>query len=117
MKGVLGAFFAQVVIITYKATAGGVRTPATAPLPVPLPASYTGAALIYGGLSILPAALAPVTTLVAWGLVVATLLNVFPLAPKAPSVTAASKATGSLGAVGSTTTTGLAPAVPKIPSL
>ncbi|MGP8204604.1 MAG: hypothetical protein ACLQVK_00880 [Acidimicrobiales bacterium] len=81
MTGLLGAFFAQVAIITYRAVSGGgVSTPTQAPLPLPLPAEYTAAALIYGALAIAPASLAPIPGLIGWGLVVANLLKL-PIAP------------------------------------
>ena len=85
MKGLLGAFFAQVIIITYRSVAGGgIATPRTAPLPVPLPSEYTAAALIYGVLAIMPDSLAPVPALIGWGLVVTNVLGLFPLKPKEP---------------------------------
>lgn len=80
MKLLLAAFFAQVGIITYKAVSGGVKTPTTAPIPLPLPSHYTAAALIYGGLAVLPDSLGSVPGLVGWGLVVANLLGA-PLTP------------------------------------
>jgi hypothetical protein len=85
MKGLLGAFFAQVVIITYRSVHGGVKTPTTAPLPAPLPARYVAAAGVYGALAIVPSSLAPVASLVGWGLVVANLLGA-PLTATKPAV-------------------------------
>lgn len=78
MKGLLGAFFAQVVIITYRSmSSNGIKTGkgGTAPIPAPLPSRYVAAAVVYGGLALAPSSMAPVTTLVGWGLVVANLLG------------------------------------------
>lgn len=102
MKGLLAAFFAQVVIITYRSTVSGtsytLKTPTTAPLPLPLPADYTAAALVYGGLAVLPNSLGPVPALLGWGFVVANLLNLGLTSSKkpvtkAPSVTKAAAPT------------------------
>lgn len=84
MKGLLAAFFAQVAIITYRSVSGGVKVPTRAPLPLPLPAEFTAAGLIYGALAVLPASLAPVPALVGWGLVIANLFDLWPSAGTAP---------------------------------
>jgi hypothetical protein len=78
MSSLLGAFFVEVALITYRSvTQGGVKTPKAAPLRAPLPSLYTSAIFIYGGLAVLPKSLAPVPALVGWGFVVATFLNLF----------------------------------------
>ncbi len=75
----LAAFVAEIALITYR----GFRTPG--PLGrMPLPANYTGAILVYGSLGLLGRPKAePVAAAVAWGFVVATLLNLW--TPKSPA--------------------------------
>ena len=81
MTGVLSAFFAQVVIITYRGVKGGTSGPIKG---LPLPADYVGATIIYGALGLLGGTqAAPVATLAGWGLVVATLVNLW--TPKNPT--------------------------------
>lgn len=78
MSGLLGAFFVEVALITYRSVSqGGVKVPDTAPIPAPLPSWYTSAILVYGGLAVLPRSFAPIPALVGWGFVVATFLNLF----------------------------------------
>jgi hypothetical protein len=75
---IFGAFLAEVVLITYRAVrSNGITTPATAPLPLPLPSEYLSAVFIYGGLGLVGGKAAPVAGLVGWGFVVATALNLF----------------------------------------
>lgn len=91
MRGLLGAFFAEVGLITYRSVKrGGVSVRETAPLPMPLPSEYTSAVLVYGALTFLPKASAPVPSLIGWGLVLATLLNLWEPGGKVkPSTTVA----------------------------
>ena len=78
MKTLLAAFLAEVGLITYRSVrSGGVKTPDTAPIPVPLPSLYTSAILVYGTLSLAPSSLAPVAGLVGWGFVMETFLNLY----------------------------------------
>ena len=78
MNTLLAAFFVEVGLITYRSVSqGGTKIPTAAPIPAPLPSLYTSAILVYGGLALLPNALAPVPALIGWGFVVATFLNVF----------------------------------------
>ena len=78
MKGLLAAFFVEVALVTYRSVSqGGVKVPTTAPIPAPLPSLYTSAIVLYGGLSLLPSALAPLPGLIGWGVVVATWLNLY----------------------------------------
>jgi len=78
VSGLLGAFFVEVALVTYRSvTQGGVKVPKTAPIPAPLPSLYTSAIIVYGGLALLPKSLAPVPALVGWGFVVATFLNLY----------------------------------------
>lgn len=82
MGGLLSAWFAEMVLITYrgvkKGTTGG-------PIHgLPLPADYVGATIVFGALGLLGnTQAAPVATLAGWGLVVATLLNLW--TPKTPT--------------------------------
>ena len=78
----MGAFIFEVGLITYRAVTQGQvvsrkGSKSTAPLPAPLPSTYTSAILVYGTLGLLPKSLAPVPALVGWGFVVATFLNVY----------------------------------------
>ncbi len=77
--GLLGAFIAEVALITYRGFAD-----VTGPLGhLPLPANYTGAVLVYGTLGLAAKTkAAPVATALGWGFVVATLLNLW--TPKEP---------------------------------
>ena len=77
MKGLLGAFFVASAIVTYREVSGGIRTPADAPIPLPLPSTYTAPILVYGGLALLPSSLGPIPGMVGWGLVVAMVLNLW----------------------------------------
>jgi hypothetical protein len=78
VKGLLAAFFVEVALVTYRSVSqGGVKVPATAPIPAPLPSLYTSAIVLYGGLSLLPSALAPLPAMIGWGVVVATWLNLY----------------------------------------
>lgn len=77
MAGLLAAWFAEIAIITYR----GFERKSTVPVPIqglPLPADYVGATVLFGGLGLLGRTQAQgVATLVGWGLVVATLLNLW----------------------------------------
>ena len=76
----LAAFFVEVALITYR----GVKTSATGPIPhMVIPSDYAGAAIIYGLLGLMGKTRAePVAAALAWGFVVATLLNLW--TPKNP---------------------------------
>ncbi|HEV3370877.1 MAG TPA: hypothetical protein VG074_15025 [Acidimicrobiales bacterium] len=78
MTGLLGAFFVEVALVTFRSVSqGGLKVPATAPIPAPLPSLYTSVILVYGGLSLAPRSVAPLATLIGWGFVVATFLNLY----------------------------------------
>jgi hypothetical protein len=78
MSGLFAAFMVEVGLITYRSvTQGGTKTPTAAPLKAPLPSIYTSAILVFGGLALLPKSLAPLPSLVGWGVVAATFLNVY----------------------------------------
>ena len=76
----LAAFFVEAAIITYR----GVKISGTGPIPhLVIPSDYAGAAIVYGLLGLLGKTRAePVAAAVAWGFVVATLLNLW--TPKTP---------------------------------
>ena len=76
----LAAFFVEIALVTYR----GVKISGTGPIPhLVLPADYTGAAIVYGILGLLGKTRAePLAAAVAWGFVVATLLNLW--TPKNP---------------------------------
>jgi hypothetical protein len=78
----MGAWIAEIILITYrsaKQTHGG-NYPVGANRPIahiPLPSEYAASFVIYGALSFVPGRGAPVATAVGWGIVVATLLNLW----------------------------------------
>ena len=76
----LAAFFVEAALVTYR----GVETSTTGPIPhLVLPSDYVGVAIVYGILGLLGKTRAePVAAAVAWGFVVATLLNLW--TPKTP---------------------------------
>lgn len=77
MSSLLAAFFVETVIITYRAHKRGINVPSSAPLPLPLPSEYTSAVIAFGALSVLPRSIDPIPGLIGWGLVLATLLNLW----------------------------------------
>ena len=94
--GLLTAWLAQVAIITYR---GVKTTPRTTPLPMPLPSTYVSSFIIYGGLSLLPAEASTFAGAIGWGLVAATLLNLWtPGGALAPASGVASSASSSSSA-------------------
>ena len=76
----LAAFFVEIGLITYR----GVKTSATGPIArLVLPSDYVGVAIVYGILGLLGKTKAePLAAAIAWGFVVATLLNLW--TPKNP---------------------------------
>lgn len=67
---------AEVALITYRDVKSG--TNATNPVPhLPMPSQYVSVFVVFGGLSILPPSADRLASLMAWGFVVATALNVF----------------------------------------
>lgn len=78
MKGLLGAFFVEVVLVTIREVKrGGIQVPQAAPLPAPLPSTYTSVVGVYAVIAVLPRSIDPIPSLLAWGLIVATLLNFY----------------------------------------
>ncbi|HLI23581.1 MAG TPA: hypothetical protein VKU91_01395 [Acidimicrobiales bacterium] len=87
MGSLLAAFFAEVVILSYKAYSrsgvpgGGIAVPAEAPIGLPLPSYYTAPILGFGALALVPGQGQQVAALVGWGFVVAAFLNLWPATP------------------------------------
>lgn len=78
MSGLLGAFIAEVALVTYRAvTQGGTKKPTASPLAAPLPSTFVSPVIVYGALGLLPRSLSPLPALVGWGFVVATFLNLY----------------------------------------
>lgn len=80
MSSLLAAFFVETVLISYRQLANkasALQVPQQAPLPIPLPASYSSAIIAFGVLGVLPRSLDPIPGLIGWGLVTATLLNLW----------------------------------------
>jgi hypothetical protein len=72
--GLLTAWLMEVVLVTYRAVKQ------TTDLPVahlPLPSTYVSTMIVYGTLGLLPGEAAGAASLMGWGLVVATLLNLW----------------------------------------
>lgn len=80
----LAAFVAEVTLITYRqysqggVAGGGINVPGSAPMNLPLPASYTAPIIAFGALALVPPSGQSFAGLVGWGLVLATVLNLFP---------------------------------------
>lgn len=74
--GVLSALLVELALITYRGAADRTRRQ---PLPgLPVPAEYASAFVVFGALSLIPGRGATPAAIFAWGLVVATTLNLFP---------------------------------------
>lgn len=69
MKGLLAAAFAETAVISY-------RDLKSEKMPPP-PADFVAVAVIYGGLALLPDSASTVAGMFGWGLVLATLLNLW----------------------------------------
>lgn len=77
MSGILAAWVAEIVLITYRSAK---RSASQGPKPiigVALPSEYAASFVIYGGLSFIPESGARIATAVGWGLVLATALNLW----------------------------------------
>ncbi len=72
--GLLTAWLAEVVIITYRTVSRGSTGPISH---LPLPSTYVSTMIVYGGLGLLPESANVFSTAVGWGLVVATVLNLW----------------------------------------
>lgn len=114
MRGLLGAFLVEMALVSYRdITQGGIKVrqgqQSTAPIKAPLPSLYTSGIIVYGSLALIGSsfrAAAPVTTLVGWGFVVATLLNLYtPGSANAANAANAQAVQGITGATPPPTTT------------
>lgn len=74
--GVLSALLVELALITYRGATGVDKRQPIAGLPVP--AEYAGAFLVFGALSLIPGRGKAPATVFAWGLVIATALNLYP---------------------------------------
>jgi len=95
MSGVLSAFMAEIILITYRGAKAGKLTKDLPVGHLPVPADYVGAMIIFGLLSALPGDLKRPAGVMGWGLVVATALNVLSASiggPKTTTATAQPKA-------------------------
>ena len=83
----MAAFVAETAIITYRDVKGGFDS-APSPLPMPLPSQYVAPAIVFGALGLVPdsSRLKPMANAIGWGLVVATLLNLWQPGGKAVKV-------------------------------
>ena len=77
MNGVIAALIVELGLITYRG--GGTDTAKQNPISkIPVPAEYAGAFIVFGALSFANGRAAPAANVFAWGLVIATALNLFP---------------------------------------
>jgi hypothetical protein len=76
MTGLVTAWLAEVVLISYRATRKGANE-GTSTLALPLPSQFVGSFAIYGVLGLLPDSASTFASLVGWGLVAATFLNLY----------------------------------------
>lgn len=98
MSGLVTAWLAEVILISYRATKKG-SNQGTTQVPLPRPGQYAATFVIYGALGLLPASAGGFAALVGWGIVAATLLNLYqPLG--------ASSATPKVAQTGDSTATG-----------
>lgn len=74
--GVLSALLVELALITYRGAAQPDKVQPVAGLPVP--AEYGGAVLVFGALTLARGGATLPASLFAWGLVIATALNLFP---------------------------------------
>jgi hypothetical protein len=89
MSGILSAFMAEIILITYRGAKAGKLTKDLPVGHLPVPADYVGAMIIFGLLSALPGELKRPAGVMGWGIVVATALNVLPASIGGPKTTAA----------------------------
>lgn len=74
--GVLSALLVELAVITWR---GAGKANRYQPIPgLPVPAEYASAFVVFGALTLVPGRGATPATIFAWGLVVATVLNLFP---------------------------------------
>jgi hypothetical protein len=95
MGGMLLAFLAEVSIITYRDLAGNATAKTNHTIvSLPLPADYLAAIIIFGALGAVPkgSSASTATTLFGWGIVTATLLNLW--SPTSPFKIGVTKSSG-----------------------
>lgn len=76
MNGLTAAWLAEIIVIAYR----GAKTGSTQNNPIPhlaLPSEYASTIIIYGALSFIPSEGQKFATTMGWGLVVATVLNLW----------------------------------------
>lgn len=80
MTGLLAAWVAEIGIITYRAVKLNAAQGAGTLAGLPLPSEYAASFLYYGALSLVPSAsgASKVATALAWGMTIATFLNLYP---------------------------------------
>jgi protein-S-isoprenylcysteine O-methyltransferase Ste14 len=76
MTGVVTAWLVEVVVITYRASQKG-QSQGTAQVSLPMPSVYASTFLVFGVLGLLPAGASTFASVAAWGLVLATFLNLW----------------------------------------
>jgi len=80
MNSLTAAAFAETALVTYRQIGAGKLAgaiPAEQPHAAPLPSTYTAIVIVYGALHFVPGRGAQVASLVGWGLVLATFLNLW----------------------------------------
>ena len=76
MSAILSALLVEMTLITYRGGISGANK--NNPIPhLPVPADYAGAVIIFGALSLLPGRASRPAGIFAWGLVLATGINLF----------------------------------------
>jgi hypothetical protein len=76
MNSILAALMVEVALLTYRGASKGSNAGNPLP-PFPVPATYVGAFVVFGALSILPGRAQTPANVFAWGLVLATGLNFY----------------------------------------
>ena len=75
---VLSAWLAEIIILTYRDTQQKKKNPVSLPIPgLPLPSVYASTFVIYGSLAFIPGQGQRVASAVGWGIVLATVLNLW----------------------------------------
>lgn len=80
MSGLLGAWLAEIVLISYRSAKQSAAGNGVADKPIAgiaLPSEYAASFVIYGALAFVPGRGQPIATAFGWGIVVATLLNLW----------------------------------------
>lgn len=104
-SGLFGAALVETALVTYREVGQGrLSVPGDAPLKAPLPSTYTAIVVVYGVLGFVPGQGELVASLIGWGLVIATFLNLWQ--PGSKSVTG----------LGGTSTPTLNPASAPVPA-